>query len=286
MPLNVPLSRRSVIVAVAVGLVGVFIVDRTTGSLPFEHLYYLPIILAALHLGQRGALLTSLAAVGLYHLANPPLLSFSHGRGDIVEIVLFFVVGAVAARLRDDARHQEAIAGTDDLTGLYNLRGFEQRLLFSVRTSRASRTPLSLLVLDIDHLKALNDLHGHLAGAEAVRTVGRIIARHLPETAFACRYGGDEFVLALPGLSAPAAQETASALLRAVRSAAPVLAGIAFPSTTLSISIGIASLHADAGLGDGIAEPDDYRDGEALFRAADTALYKAKRAGRGRVCLA
>jgi diguanylate cyclase (GGDEF)-like protein len=286
MPLKLPLSRRSVIVAVAAGLLGAFLVDRFTGALPFEHLYYLPIILAALHLGQRGALLTSLAAVILYHLANPALLSFSHGPADVVEIVLFVVVGAVAARLREDARRHEAIAGTDDLTGLHNLRGFERRLRATVRTSRAAGTPLSLLVLDVDRLKALNDLHGHLAGAEAVRTVGRIIALHLPEEAFACRYGGDEFVLALPGKAASAAHETASTLLGAVRATAPVLAGIAFPSTTLSISIGVACLGGDTGHGAGVAEPDDYRAGEALFNAADAALYEAKRAGRGRVCLA
>jgi diguanylate cyclase (GGDEF)-like protein len=284
--LKLPLSRRSAIVTVAIGLLGVFVIDRATGALPFQHLYYLPIILAALHLGQRGALLTSLAAVALYHLANPALLSFSHERGDVIEIMLFVIVGAVAARLREDARLHEAIAGTDDLTGLYNLRGFEQRLLVSVRNSRATRTPLSLLVLDVDRLKALNDVHGHLAGAEAVRTVGHIIESHLPEAAFACRYGGDEFVLALPGQSASAASVAASAILRAVRSDTPELAGIAFPSETLSISIGIACLDGDTGNGTGVAEPDDYRVGEGLFRAADAALYEAKRAGRGRVCSA
>ena len=91
---------------------------------------------------------------------------------------------------------------TDDLTGLHNLRSFEARLASLVAAARENRSELSILVLDLDRLKQLNDVHGHLAGADAVRTVGHILADRLPSEAVACRYGGDEFVIAVPGYGA------------------------------------------------------------------------------------
>jgi diguanylate cyclase (GGDEF)-like protein len=281
-----PFSGRWAVIIVGLGLLAVFLIDRATGAVPFQHLYYLPIIFAALQFGWRGAWVSALAAVALYHLANPALLALAHEERDVVQIVLFVGVGLVMARLHNDAQRLEALAGTDDLTGLFNLRGFELRLRSTVRSSRKPRTPLSLLVLDLDGLKALNDVHGHLAGAEAVRTVGHIIKAHLPEAAFACRYGGDEFVVALPGQPGLVADETASAILESVRLTAPVLASVPFPAGTLSVSIGRACLDEGTGNGPGGAEPDDDRVGEALFRAADAALYEAKRSGRGRLCVA
>ncbi len=193
----------------------------------------------------------------------------------------------VTARLHDDARRLEALAGTDDLTGLHNLRAFEQRLRSTVRRSRKVRTPLSLLVLDLDGLKALNDVHGHLTGAEAVRTVGHIIQAHLPEAAFACRLRRRRVRRQpFPGQSGPIADGTALAILESVRLTAPVLASVAFPPGTLSVSIGRACLDEGTGSGSSGAEPDDDRVSEALFRAADAALYEAKRSGRGRLCVA
>jgi diguanylate cyclase (GGDEF)-like protein len=261
-----------------------FVVDRATGSLPFQHLYYLPIVFAGLRFGGSGGWVASLVAVVLYHVANPALLSLRHDFPDLVQVVLFVVIGALTGRLRDDAHRLQALAGTDDLTGLHNLRAFERRLREAVEAARGNGSPLSLLVLDLDGLKALNDAHGHLTGADAVRTVGGIIASHIPRAAFACRYGGDEFVVALPGLLSPAARHAATTILEVVRSTPPTLAGRPFPRATLSVSIGVACLttvppRARSGTnGDAL--------GEALFRAADAALYDAKRAGRGRTCVA
>jgi diguanylate cyclase (GGDEF)-like protein len=277
------LSRTWTTVTIGCGLAAVFVIDRATGTVPFQHLYYLPIILAAQQFGSPGGWLSSLAAIGLYHLANPALLALAHKESDVVQIVLFLVVGVVTARLREHGRRLEALAGTDDLTELHNLRGFEQRLRGAVRQSREARTPLSMLVVDVDHLKALNDEHGHLTGAEAVREIGRIIASHLPPAAFACRYGGDEFAVALPRLTASAAGGTAAAILRSVHAAAPTLAGTAFPPGTLSVSIGLACAKGGATDGPDRNAHDDGRAGEALFRLADAALYEAKRLGRNRV---
>jgi diguanylate cyclase (GGDEF)-like protein len=276
------LSPRWAATWIGVGLFAVFLVDRATGSLPFQHLYYLPIIVGALQFGPRGAWASSLAAVLFYHLANPQLLSLNHQGPDIVQVVLFVAIGLVTARLRDDAQRLEQLAGTDDLTGLHNLRAFERRLHDAIHHAFAVKSPLSILVLDLDGLKGLNDVHGHLTGAEAVRTVGGIIGDAVPPQAIACRYGGDEFVVALPGASQLAAEGTAQSILAAVRASAPTLAGKPFPRGTLSASIGVACLRPS-----GDRSPSDLdRLGETLFHAADSALYDAKRGGRGRVCTA
>ena len=144
-----------------------------------------------------------------------------------------------------------------------------------------------MLVLDVDRLNSINDVHGHLAGAEAVRTVGRVLATHLPGKAVACRYGGDEFAVALPGHSAAQALVVAGDLRHAVAGLAPTLAGISFRRGTLSISVGVACLESQPRRKPGLAvTPSPHTSGEVLFNAADNALYRAKRDGRNRVSVA
>jgi two-component system cell cycle response regulator len=187
-----------------------------------------------------------------------------------------------AARLAEDTRRVRRLAMTDDLTGLHNLPSFELELNRLVREALVRRQPVALMVLDVDRLKGLNDEHGHLAGAEAVRTVGRLIAECMPPAAIACRYGGDEFVIALPNYSASTASILADTLRGAVHADAPELAGQPFPQGTLSISIGLVVREFNDRLIDMSSQSTDEL-GEALFRAADEALYIAKRAGRNRV---
>jgi predicted signal transduction protein with EAL and GGDEF domain len=165
-------SRASAAALAIAALLLVFALDRATGAAPVQHLYYPPIILAAVVFRMRGGIVAGAAAIVLYHVANPHMLTFRYEESDLIQIVLFMAVGATAARFVDDADRLRRIALTDDLTGLHNLRSFEMRLLAMVRASRAGRTPLAVLVLDVDRLKSLNDRYGHLAGAEAVRTSG------------------------------------------------------------------------------------------------------------------
>lgn len=282
---NPPLSRGWAIVATATALLLIFALDLTTGSVPVQHLYYLPIIFAAVRFGNRGGLAAAALAITFYHLDSPRFLTFDYHESDVVQIAVFIAVGAIAAKLAGDTRHLHRLAMTDDLTGLHNLRSFEARLRHMVSAARTTGTPLSLLVLDVDRLKSLNDAHGHLAGAEAVRTVGGILAAHIPLGAAACRYGGDEFVVALPRVGHSDALRVAEELNRAVNAVAPVLAGIAFPRETLSISVGVASRTFEA-IRNGAVPVDDDAAGAALFRAADAALYAAKNRGRNRVATA
>ena len=185
-------------------------------------------------------------------------------------------MGLVTAKLTDDANRLRLLSVTDDLTGLHNLRSFESHLERLVIQARHEGSVLSVLVLDIDRLKSINDRFGHLAGADAVRVVGRLIAKNLPGRAVACRYGGDEFVVAIPDCQQGEGVEIAQHLCHSVSNAEPVLATIPFPSGTLSISIGAASRR----IGED-AEPS--LAGEELFRSADEALYRAKETGRNGV---
>jgi diguanylate cyclase (GGDEF)-like protein len=266
----------------AAALSVVFWLDQSTGSAPVQHLYYLPIIYAAVRFEFLGGIAAPLVAILLYHVANPRLLAFEHEHWDIVQVGLFVAVGLITAKLTDDRRRLHGLANTDDLTGLQNLRSFEAHLAAMVRTCLHARVPLAVLVLDVDRLKSLNDTHGHLVGAEAVRTVGRIIRSKVPSDAAACRYGGDEFVIAIPRCTEVGGRAFANGLRHAVYATAPVLAGLPFAARTLSISVGVSCERFEPHAG----RRDAAALGEDLFRAADRALYQAKQLGRNHVCVA
>jgi diguanylate cyclase (GGDEF)-like protein len=245
--------RTLAVALLAAGMALVFVIDRLTDLPGVQHLYYFPIIFAATRFGMGGGAVAAALAIALYHLANPHMLTWRYGESDILQMAVFVA------------------------TGLRNLRSFEVELRRMLESARLARTPVSLLVVDLDRLKSLNDQHGHLVGAEAVRTVGHIIAERIPSEAIACRYGGDEFVIALPHCPASAAHSVADDLRRAVHATAPVLGGVHFPERTLSISVGLACRSFDSTVEVG------GDDGEALFRSADAALYMAKNGGRNRI---
>ena len=280
-----PMPRGRALGLVIVALAIVFALDRATALAPVQHLYYLPIIFASIRFSYRGGVPAAAAAVLLYHLANPRVMTFPYEESDLVQIALFIAIGLTSAKLANDRRRLHQLAMTDDLTGLHNLRSFEEQLRVLMREAMQHSMPIALLVLDLDRLKSLNDTHGHLAGGEAVRTVGRLIAEGVPKGAVACRYGGDEFVVALPGCDEVRAGVIAEDLRRAVNATAPVLAGTPFPAGTLSISVGLACRSFEGRPLSPVPTIDDT-DGEDLFRAADAALYAAKSAGRNRVAVA
>jgi diguanylate cyclase (GGDEF)-like protein len=148
-----------------------------------------------------------------------------------------------------------------------------------VAEGRDAGVSLCLLALDVDRLKLLNDAHGHLAGADAVRAVGDVLHRSVPDTGIACRYGGDEFVVALPRGLAQDACAIADDIRRRVHDCAPVLDGIPFPPRSLSVSIGVAAHRFD----DQVMPDGEGALGDVMFRAADRALYQAKALGRNHV---
>jgi diguanylate cyclase (GGDEF)-like protein len=157
----------------------------------------------------------------------------------------------------------ERLATRDSLTGLANRRLFDESLHREVARSQRLGTPLSLLVLDVDHFKQVNDTYGHQTGDGVLREVADALVANTKNFDVAARYGGDEFVVLLPGCSRDDALRVAERVRNSIARAvgeAPV-----------TISAGIATV------------PDNANDAERLMAAADAALYDAKRTGRDRV---
>src|SRR4051812_33040223 len=122
--------------AIVMSLAVVFAVDGKTGAAPYQHPYYIPIILAGLELPGVAGPGAGAIAVVLYHVANPALLNSRYRESDIIQIILFVVIGVTTAQLAEDRRRLQRLSFTDDLTGLLNLRGFEDRLGTAMRLAR------------------------------------------------------------------------------------------------------------------------------------------------------
>lgn len=152
----------------------------------------------------------------------------------------------------------------DGLTGLWNRAFFNERLPSEIALSRRTANPLSLLMVDLDHFKSINDRHGHPFGDEVLKTVARALQSRVRVSDVVCRYGGEEFSVILPNTDAPRAQTLAENLrelisdLRFVRGR---------ETLAITASFGVSDLAAE-------------QDALSLLQVADGALYHAKRRGR------
>jgi diguanylate cyclase (GGDEF)-like protein len=187
---------------------------------------------------------------------------------DPVQLDTAAVLAAHVAASLDAAvvlRRERESAVTDPLTGVLNRRGLEERLEHELAAAQARRTPMSVIVIDCDDLKEINDRAGHEFGDALLREVAGVLTRSLPEGAGAARLGGDEFVVTLP----EAGTDMAEALGERIRG---ILAdGLTEAGFPLRISAGISTY------------PFDGAGATALLRAADQALYAAKDAGKDRI---
>jgi len=172
-------------------------------------------------------------------------------------------------RLRDSVQLSIEAAVTDPLTGLYNRRYMETHVGTLVDQAAARNKPLSVLVLDIDYFKSINDTYGHDAGDDVLQDFAIRIRKSIRGIDLACRYGGEEFVVVMPETDMAVATMVAERLRRRIASEPfPIQKGTR--TIDVTISIGIAAL-----------APDD--DAAAVIKRADQALYRAKRDGRNRV---
>ncbi|HJW15094.1 MAG TPA: sensor domain-containing diguanylate cyclase [Thermoanaerobaculia bacterium] len=186
-----------------------------------------------------------------------------------------------------DARRAHEVAKRDGLTGLYNERYLHLRLTQELSRITRDGGDLSLIFLDLDYLKSVNDRHGHLAGSQVLREVGYVLKRTVTdERATLTRYGGDEFVLILPGHTIREGMEVAEAVRHAIRTTTFVPRPYGFNNPALNLqgmitaSLGVASIRANATPAASVEQQKNE-----LLHAADTALYKAKEHGKDR-CLA
>lgn len=184
-------------------------------------------------------------------------------------VFLRTVLGHASMAIRNAAMYEfvDALSRIDGLTGLYNRREFDRVVSQELDRAQASGQVISLLVIDIDHFKQINDTHGHQQGDQALKQLARLVQqvpRRIGDAAF--RIGGEEFAVLLTETEKPAAFASAEAL----RSAAERLT-LLDDDTRLTVSVGIAAF------------PVDGRDSATLVMAADGALYRAKAAGRNQV---
>jgi diguanylate cyclase (GGDEF)-like protein len=250
-----------------------------TGGLasPLLNTYLLPVITSALTLGK----LTTLVEVALIAACQVYLggalsmerlwsLAFLGGfAAQIAPVILVaYIVTLFSADIRYGLNKARLLSETDELTGLLNMRGFAiaANRVFgqALRYGRA----VSVLMIDSDNLKSVNDAHGHEAGNRLLRQLTRLVHAELRFTDVMARYGGDEFIVLLPETPPKGALEVADRIRDAVASAPLELDGNRVSST---VSIGIAG------------HPADGNTLDVVVARADRAMYQAKQAGRNRV---
>lgn len=285
-------DRRGIALCVALAA-SVFIADLVSPPGMLEGtLYSVAVLAAVLAARHRAVFVVASVCTGLsllgYLVGHPTALADSAGminRGASFVLIWLTAIlggrlkrdhdGAVKARSRLELANRELAqqARLDHLTGVANRRHFDERLAAECRLAQRARAPLSLVLIDIDHFKSLNDSAGHQWGDTCLADIARTIAAHARRPSdFLARYGGEEFALLLPGISA----EDASARAETVRAAVECLEwsrGDAGP-LRMTISAGVAT----------VLPKGSANTASVLIEAADRALYEAKHRGRNRVC--
>jgi len=174
-----------------------------------------------------------------------------------------------SSTLRELYHELELRSSHDGLTGVFNRAAFDERLQMEFTGADRYHRPLSLLMVDIDFFKSVNDTHGHQTGDDVLQAVARLLDDVVREGDVLTRYGGEEFAIILPETDVDSAAALAERLRQAVEDT-PMVSGLS-GGISLTVSIGCASRSPRT------AKPQD------LIRAADSALYAAKRSGRNRV---
>jgi len=240
------------------------------GASPLLNLYLLPIILSALTLGRLVTLL-QVAAIAACHfllaVATPgvDVISLLYAGQLVGQIAPFLLVAYLTTTLSADiteARERiENLAQTDSLTGLYNPRMFNEVWQREHRAAEANRGVYSLLMIDMDKLKDINDTFGHEAGNSALTLVAQCLQRSIRNTDHAARLGGDEFAVLLPGAS----PEVAEAVIKRVRHNVY--------KTTLDVRSRMIRCNVSIGV---VTYPKDSRDTRELLSVAEQKMYRDK----------
>ncbi|OQW91064.1 MAG: hypothetical protein BWK79_17885 [Beggiatoa sp. IS2] len=212
--------------------------------------------------------------LGLLHIAQlEPLTEISKlhdAHQHLAETVTEHIALALSnLRLRETLRNQSV---RDSLTGLFNRRYLEETLEREVHRASRNLTSVGVLMIDLDHFKLFNDTFGHDAGDTVLQTISRFLRTHIRKEDIACRYGGEEFTLVLPGVTAEEAQKRAVLLKDGVKHLLVKYRGQTLGPITLSVGVGLFPKHG--------------KNAEEVLCVADGALYQAKNQGRDCVVLA
>jgi diguanylate cyclase (GGDEF)-like protein len=223
-------------------------------------------ILGMLHLQQQTSSGPSSSPPGYEDLSegfNAEMQQVAVTVGDHLSLALANI------KLRYTLRQQ---ATRDPLTGLFNRRYMEETLTRELHRAERYGTPLGIIMVDIDHFRRFNNTFGHEAGDIVLKELGKFLQKNIRKEDVACRYGGEEFTLILPGAALDVTQKRAETLRCMVRRLQLHYNDQPLDSITLSLGVAVY--------------PNHGATGETVLQAADAALYKAKHAGRDQVQLA
>lgn len=244
---------------------------------PLLNLYLLVIITSGLTMGKVTTLLILLLITCVYVYMGFPVFSYStfslQNFGRMMTIfspylLIAYLTTMLSADLQYARKMFKHLSETDDLTGLDNIRAFNNILDHEISKSQRYSQPFSLLMLDADGLKDINDNFGHEAGDRLIKAMAETIQTCLRESDTLARYGGDEFIALLPQTDQENAIEAGERIRRAIENTSFDMSGSQVKST---ISIGLATF------------PDQADNINELLRKADQSLYKSKNDGRNRV---
>ncbi|WP_394779700.1 diguanylate cyclase [Undibacterium sp.] len=200
------------------------------------------------------------------------LIDESNGVARNLLQLLSFRIRAANAQIRNRQKVGEfyrQMSMIDGLTGLHNRAWLNNQLPSLIDSAHATSTPISIIMVDLDHFKRFNDEHGHLLGDDALQSAAKVLNAGLRPSDFAARYGGEEMMVILPNTAQQPALAVAERLCSRLRKTR-VFADMQTPLPHITASFGLATLA-------------DGQDGKGLIAAADAALYRAKEAGRNRV---
>jgi diguanylate cyclase (GGDEF)-like protein len=266
--------------AVQVMIVAGMIASSGGGASPLAFQLYPPVVLAGFAAGlQTASVIAGLASIG--YLGASVLSgggNLADGWSTLGSIwILTGIAGMIGSdvnrsrqRMAEDKERAERFSSVDWLTGLYNRRHLEYILPQEIARARRHGRPVSLLIVDADHLKEVNDQLGHLQGDQLLTHVAEVLTAQVRLVDTVIRFGGDEFVVIMPDTESESAMIPAERI-RAAMSGYPVSAhGL---TVNASISAGLATF------------PIDAEDGPTLLACADAALYVSKRNGRDRITI-
>ena len=192
------------------------------------------------------------------------LETIERARAELINVSTDFVDQLVAQQRQIDTLRRQATH--DGMTQLMNYQYFQETINREIARSRRSQSPLTLVMADIDHFKAVNDTYGHLAGDQAIKTVANCLQENLRETDHIARYGGEEFAIVLYNIPPDEALSVIERVRQTIGEQVIYFDGQSF---SITMSFGIVSM-----------QPEESLDREALIDRADKALYKAKSGGR------
>ncbi len=250
-----------------------------TGGLasPLVNAYLLVVITSALTLGKV-VTLAEVALIGAcilfldWQVGAKDMARFAYWGGYTAQLAPVVLVAYITTMFSADIRYglsrAKLLSETDELTGIFNMRGFVLTANRLFAQAQRYERPASFLMVDSDNLKLVNDRHGHEAGNRLLQLLVKAVQSQLRLTDVPARYGGDEFIVMLPDTPLRGALEVAERIRRAIEQATFTTEAGRVPST---VSIGVASY------------PEDGRSMDALLLRADRALYVAKEGGRNRV---